>query len=139
MNKAAALQFLASICDGLVFVGMMAFQIMHALGVPLPSNLVDCGASKAAVETLQYVKHRNIPILLPKYFRCESYSNPMQSETFPAHGILDGTYEFLLLILDHVTDILDGTFEFPESTKAGATMGVAVIAFIVKWFVPFVC
>ncbi|KAJ8441239.1 hypothetical protein Cgig2_033963 [Carnegiea gigantea] len=86
MNKAAALRFLASICDGLVFVGMMAFQIMHALGVPLPSNLVDRGASKAAVETLQYAKHRNIPILLPKYFRCENYSNPMQSETFPAHG-----------------------------------------------------
>lgn len=139
MNKATALRFLASTCDGLVFVGMMAFQIMHALGVPLPLNLVDRGASKAAVETLQYAKHRNISILLPKYFRCENYSDPMQSETFPAHGILDGTYEFLLLILDYVTDILDVTFEFPESTKAGATMGVGVFVFIVIWVVvPFV-
>uniref|UniRef100_A0A7C9DN36 Phosphoglycerate kinase n=2 Tax=Opuntia streptacantha TaxID=393608 RepID=A0A7C9DN36_OPUST len=89
IDKAAAVRFLTSICDGLVFVGMMAFQIMHALGVHLPSYLVDHGASKAAVEILQFAKHRKIPVLLPRDFRCENFSNSMQLETFPAHDILD--------------------------------------------------
>lgn len=83
------MHFLASTCDGLVFVGTMAFQIMHALGLPLPSTLVEHGVPEEALEIVQYAKRQNIPILLPKDFRCE-HSCQMQLETFPAHGILDG-------------------------------------------------
>uniref|UniRef100_A0A2N9I5Y3 Phosphoglycerate kinase n=1 Tax=Fagus sylvatica TaxID=28930 RepID=A0A2N9I5Y3_FAGSY len=53
-DKAAALHFLASRCDGLVFVGKMSFQIMHALGLSVPLNLVEHKALKEALDIVRY-------------------------------------------------------------------------------------
>lgn len=69
-DKAAALQCLVSTCDGLVFVGSMAFQIMHALGVPVPMKLVETGALEDAARIVESAKSRNIPLVLPQDVWC---------------------------------------------------------------------
>ncbi|GAV90593.1 PGK domain-containing protein/Methyltransf_4 domain-containing protein [Cephalotus follicularis] len=86
-DKAAALQFLASKCDAMVFVGMMAFHIMHALGLSVPSSLGEHMACKAATDFIQFARDRNTSILYPKDFWCV---NAVELEIFPSHGILDG-------------------------------------------------
>nr|GMD47803.1 Phosphoglycerate kinase [Ipomoea batatas] len=90
IDKAAALHFLASICDALVFVGEMAFQIMHAFGLPVPIKLVERKALKQAHAIVEAAKARNIEIVLPKDFWCIHYSNPHQMEMSSASSILDG-------------------------------------------------
>ncbi|CAK7343140.1 unnamed protein product [Dovyalis caffra] len=89
-DKAAALSFLVSRCDGLVFLGMMSFQIMHALGLSIPSNLVEPGAYQAALDIIQFAHDRNIPILYPKDFWCMNEHLPEKMRKFPSHRILDG-------------------------------------------------
>ncbi|KAF9596164.1 hypothetical protein IFM89_007482 [Coptis chinensis] len=89
-DKASAIHFLASKCDGLVFVGMMAFQIMHAKGIPVPLSFVDPGLVEDSLKIIKYARKRNIPLLLPKDFWCVKNSFPNQQHSFPAHGVLDG-------------------------------------------------
>ncbi|XP_011030210.1 PREDICTED: phosphoglycerate kinase-like isoform X6 [Populus euphratica] len=89
-DKAAALHFLVSRCDGVVFVGMMSFQIMHALGLSVPSYLVEPGAYKAALDIIQIAHDRNIPILHPMDFWCMNEHLPEKMGIFPSHNILDG-------------------------------------------------
>ncbi|RVW60277.1 Phosphoglycerate kinase [Vitis vinifera] len=89
-DKASAVRYLASRCDGLVFVGMMAFQIMHALGLHVPLNLLEGGPLKEASNIVQLAQNRKIPILYPKDFWCMTNDFPKQMEIFPAYGILDG-------------------------------------------------
>ncbi|KAK4272862.1 hypothetical protein QN277_021359 [Acacia crassicarpa] len=89
-NKAAALRFLTSRCQGLVFVGMMSFQIMHALGVSVPLDLVELKACNEALHIVQLAQDRNMQILYPKDFWCRNESNPKQLQAFPSHSILDG-------------------------------------------------
>ncbi|KAI3417236.1 Phosphoglycerate kinase [Psidium guajava] len=89
-NKAAALCSLASVCDGLVFVGMMSFQIMHVLGLLVALNQLELGATKEASELVQIAQDRNIAILYPKDFWCLSEEVPNQLELFPAHAISKG-------------------------------------------------
>ncbi|XP_031102767.1 phosphoglycerate kinase isoform X3 [Ipomoea triloba] len=90
IDKAAALHFLASICDALVFVGEMAFQIMHAFGLPVPIKFVERKGLKQAHAIVEAAKARNIEIVLPKDFWCINYSNPHQMEISSASSILDG-------------------------------------------------
>ncbi|XAR51049.1 Phosphoglycerate kinase [Bertholletia excelsa] len=90
LEKAPALRFLASRCDGLVFVGMMAFQIMHVQGLPVPMKLVEHGAYEEAMNITQFAKSRSMPIVCPKDFWCTNESLPNRLELLPAHGILDG-------------------------------------------------
>uniref|UniRef100_A0A2C9V9Q3 phosphoglycerate kinase n=1 Tax=Manihot esculenta TaxID=3983 RepID=A0A2C9V9Q3_MANES len=87
-DKAAALHFLASKCDGLVFIGMMSFQILHALGYSVPSSLIEPKAHKAAEDIIHFAHDRNIPILYPKDFWCVNDHRPNQMEVLPAHGIM---------------------------------------------------
>nr|XP_023877852.1 uncharacterized protein LOC111990295 isoform X2 [Quercus suber] len=89
-DKVAALHFLASRCDGLVFVGRMSFQIMHALGVSVPLNFVENGALREALDIVRFAQNRDIQILYPKDFWCKNDCLPGKLELFPAHSILDG-------------------------------------------------
>ncbi|KAL6507894.1 hypothetical protein OROGR_024089 [Orobanche gracilis] len=89
-KKAAALHFLLSKCDGLIFVGSMAFQILHALGVPVPVKLVDLGALKEAASIVESAESRNIPLLLPKDIRCIKDHISEKMEIFPVNSILEG-------------------------------------------------
>lgn len=89
-DKVKALEFLASKCDGLVFVGMMAFQIMHGLGLPVRLNLVELSAVGSSLKIIQIARGRNIPILLPKDFWCTNMCNRDELRTFTANDILDG-------------------------------------------------
>ncbi|KAK6147026.1 hypothetical protein DH2020_017938 [Rehmannia glutinosa] len=89
-DKAAALHFLVSTCDGLIFVGSMAFQIMHALGVPVPTKLVELGALKEAVSIVESAKSRNIPLVFPKDVWCIKDHIPEQMDLFSVYSILEG-------------------------------------------------
>lgn len=93
-DKAAALHTLASKCDGLVFVGMMSFQIMHALQLSVPLNLVEHGALKEASDIVHFAHNRNVQILYPKDFWCKNDRLSNKLEIFPAHGIPDGETTF---------------------------------------------
>lgn len=89
-KNVAALRFLASRCDELVFVGMMSFQIMHALGLSVPSSLVEKNSQEAALELIQFAYNKNTTISFPKDIWCIKNQLPKQSEIFPAHVIPDG-------------------------------------------------
>ncbi|XP_074369038.1 uncharacterized protein LOC141709045 isoform X1 [Apium graveolens] len=86
-EKAAALKSVASFCDGLVFVGNMAFQLMNALGMPVPMKLVEKRAVREALGIIQYTKARSISLLLPKDFWCRNDNSQM--EIFSADCIPD--------------------------------------------------
>ncbi|XP_073066674.1 uncharacterized protein [Primulina eburnea] len=89
-DKAAALQILASKCDGLVFVGSLAFQVMHALGVPVPMEFVELGALKDAISIVESAKSRNIPLAFPKDVWCINNHNPEQLKIFSVTSITKG-------------------------------------------------
>ncbi|KAK8337224.1 hypothetical protein V6Z12_A09G170300 [Gossypium hirsutum] len=86
-RNAAALQFLASRCDALVFVGQMSFQIMSALGHSIPTNLVERDAHKAALDIVQFAHDKNVLMSYPKDFWCTNQHLPTELEVFPAHGV----------------------------------------------------
>ncbi|KAK7266802.1 hypothetical protein RIF29_19458 [Crotalaria pallida] len=89
-DKAASLNFLASRCQALVFVGMMSFQVMDALGVSVPLYLVDHKSCNEALDIVRLARDSNTQILYPKDFLCRSKHNPRQLQLFPSHGISDG-------------------------------------------------
>ncbi|KAK4348494.1 hypothetical protein RND71_031249 [Anisodus tanguticus] len=96
-GKTSALQFLASRCDGLVFVGDAAFQIMHAFGLPVPTELVEQESLEVAHMLVEAAKARGVQIILPKDFSCLSDHYPLQMKIFPANHIMDGKVESLNL------------------------------------------
>ena len=103
------MHFLASVCDGLIFVGMMSLQIMHGLGYSVPSSLIDSKAHKIALDIIQFARDRNIPILYPRDFWCTNTHAANQMELVPAHGILDG--EALVLEYDMFCLIISFSIE----------------------------
>ncbi|CAJ1947443.1 unnamed protein product [Sphenostylis stenocarpa] len=76
-DKAASFQFLASRCQGFVFVGMMSFQVMHALGVSIPCNLVDHKALNEALDIVRLAQDRNKIIWIGpvKFVDSSEYTN----------------------------------------------------------------
>ena len=101
------MRVLASRCDGMVFVGMMALQIMHAMGMSVPLFLVEREGAKEALEIVKYAEYRSIPILLPSDFLCRNNRLHMKMQTFPAQGILDGNFlRFLILSLSYTSSVL---------------------------------
>lgn len=89
-DKAAAVQFLASTCDGLVFVGSMAFQIMHALGSPIPVKFLELGALKEAARIVESARSRNIPLVLPQDVWCIKDHMPEETQIVSVHSIPEG-------------------------------------------------
>lgn len=89
-DKAAALRFLASTCDALVFAGSMAFQIMHAVGISVPMKLLEHGALKEAVSIVESAKSRNTPLILPKDIWCIKDLAPKEMEVFSVNSIPEG-------------------------------------------------
>lgn len=89
-EKANALQVLASVCDGLVFIGSMAFQIMYALGIPVPLDLVEPGILKEAVDLIEFAKARGTQIIFPKDIWCVQYKIPDQKKLFSVECMVEG-------------------------------------------------
>ncbi|KAK9158515.1 hypothetical protein Scep_005089 [Stephania cephalantha] len=89
-DKAAAVYHLTSKCDGVVFVGMMAFQIMHAIGLSVPLNFVESRALEDSLKITHLAYERGIPLLLPKDFYCVNDLLPQKVGIFPAHEIKHG-------------------------------------------------
>lgn len=90
MEKASALYYLASKCDGLIFVGVLAFQIMHALGLHVPSCFLEHNAVGEALKLIHLAQDRNIPIYFPNDFWYVKDCNPELLEVFPSNAILPG-------------------------------------------------
>ncbi|KAK1421147.1 hypothetical protein QVD17_23274 [Tagetes erecta] len=110
VEKAAAVHYLASSADGLVFVGNMAFQIMHALGLPVSRRLVEAGAFTEAFRIVQFADSRKIPIFFPKDFWCLN-DQLKKPELVPVHRILEGWSPFALgpNSLEEVTTLLSNS------------------------------
>ncbi|KVI09509.1 Phosphoglycerate kinase [Cynara cardunculus var. scolymus] len=89
VEKSAAVHYLVSSCDGLVFVGNMSFQIMHALGLPVPKKLVEVGAFNEAIRIIRIANSRNIPILFPKDFWCLN-DHLKKPQLVPTHCLFEG-------------------------------------------------
>ncbi|KAK7316183.1 hypothetical protein VNO77_34995 [Canavalia gladiata] len=126
-DKASSFQFLASRCQGFVFVGMMSFQVMHALGVSIPHNLVDHKVFNEALDVVRLCRDRNVQILYPKDFWCRHKCDPKQLQVFPSQAILDGWVPVDLgpVSLDEVGSMLTnckkiiwiGPVKFVDSSK----------------------
>ncbi|CAN4117104.1 unnamed protein product [Withania somnifera] len=126
-GKEAALQFLASRCDGLVFVGDAAFQIMHAFGLPVPMELVEQDSLEAAHMLVEAAKARGVQIVLPKDFWCLNDHYSSQMKIFPANHIMDGlkpvdvgpnTLEEMMSMLSRCKKILwIGAVKFSSSNQ----------------------
>ncbi|XP_049360783.1 phosphoglycerate kinase, cytosolic-like [Solanum verrucosum] len=129
-GKAAALLFLASRCDGLVFVGDAAFQIMHAFGLPVPMESVEQESLEAAHVLVEAAKARGVQIILPKDFWCLNDYYPSQMKIFPANHIMDGwkpvdvgpnTLEEMISVLSRCKKILwIGAVKFSSSHQESA-------------------
>ncbi|KAI3792703.1 hypothetical protein L2E82_06591 [Cichorium intybus] len=95
VEKAAAINYLVSNSDGLIFVGNISFQIIHALGFSVPKKYLEVGALKEANKIIQFANSRNIPILFPKDFWCmnDQFKKP---KLIPSHCIPEGWMPFSL-------------------------------------------
>ncbi|KAL6842357.1 hypothetical protein ACP4OV_027784 [Aristida adscensionis] len=71
-RKAPALHLLASLCDGLFFVGKLSFQIMNGLGLPVPSQLIEQNEAMEVLKLIQVAHKRNIPIYYPTDLWCSN-------------------------------------------------------------------
>ncbi|KAI4310411.1 hypothetical protein MLD38_035391 [Melastoma candidum] len=132
-DKASALHHFTSVCDGLVFVGMMAFQIMHALKLPVPMSFLERGAFEEASKLVQIAQHRKIPILCPKDFWCINHDQPEELRAYPAESLSEGLspvdlgprsleeISFLLNSCKKVVWIGPVRFKFPSPSSYGST------------------
>lgn len=94
LNKLAALHVLASTCSVLVFVGMMSFQIMQALGLSVSYRLMNHGVCKEAAELIQFSLDKRVRIVYPKDFWCANVDTSKKMEIFASHDIPDGKFSF---------------------------------------------
>uniref|UniRef100_A0A0E0BB03 Phosphoglycerate kinase n=1 Tax=Oryza glumipatula TaxID=40148 RepID=A0A0E0BB03_9ORYZ len=75
LGKAPALNLLASLCDGLFFVGKLSLQIMNGFGMPVPSCFVEKNSTKEVLQLIQTAHNRNIPIYYPTDTWCLNNKN----------------------------------------------------------------
>ncbi|URE30454.1 phosphoglycerate kinase [Musa troglodytarum] len=90
LKKANTLHILASTCDGLIFIGKLAFQIMNGLGLSVPAHLVEHDAVKKALELIKLTHRRKIPIYFQKDFLCVKVGKPELLEIYTYNEILAG-------------------------------------------------
>ncbi|KAF0898786.1 hypothetical protein E2562_011865, partial [Oryza meyeriana var. granulata] len=75
LRKAPALKLLASLCDGLFFVGKLSFQIMNGFGMPVPSCFLEKNVTKEVLQLIKIAHNRNIPIYYPTDIWCLNNKN----------------------------------------------------------------
>lgn len=84
------MHLLASICDGLIFIGKLAFQMMHCFGLRVPANLVEYDAVEEALELIKLTKVRKTPIYFQKDFVCANVGKPNLQEILTYDEITAG-------------------------------------------------
>jgi phosphoglycerate kinase len=89
-KKAPALQMLASKCDGLFFIGKLAFQIMNGLNLSVPPHFLEKDATSEVQKLIQIAQKREIPVFYPTDFLCVKNTNHELSKIFGSHEILAG-------------------------------------------------
>ncbi|XP_020084507.1 uncharacterized protein LOC109707563 isoform X2 [Ananas comosus] len=94
-RKSAALHHLASKCDGLVFVGKLAFQVMKALGLPVPAFCVEQNAVGEALKLIKLAESRKIPMYYPDDFWCLSDSSTKPLDIVRSDEIVSGCKKIL--------------------------------------------
>ncbi|CAL9754442.1 unnamed protein product [Musa acuminata subsp. burmannicoides] len=90
LKKANTLHVLASTCDGVIFIGKLAFQIMNGFGLSVPTHLVEHDAVKEALELIKLTQQRKIPIYFQKDFVCVKVGKPELVEIYAYNEILAG-------------------------------------------------
>ncbi|GJM84661.1 hypothetical protein PR202_ga00352 [Eleusine coracana subsp. coracana] len=70
LRNLPALHILASLCDGLFFVGKISFQIMNGLGISVPSHFVERHATTEVLQFIHDARARNIRIYYPTDMWC---------------------------------------------------------------------
>ncbi|CAL9078279.1 unnamed protein product [Musa acuminata var. zebrina] len=88
LKKANTLHVLASTCDGLIFIGKLAFQIMNGFGLSVPTHLVEHDAVKQALELIKLTQQRKIPIYFQKDFVCVKVGKPELVEIYAYNEIM---------------------------------------------------
>ncbi|XP_078173775.1 uncharacterized protein LOC144567503 isoform X2 [Carex rostrata] len=89
-KKAPALQLIATKCDGLFFIGKLAFQIMNGLNLPVPPCFLEKDATGEVQKLIQIAQNREIPIFYPTDFVCIKNTNHELSKIFGYDEILAG-------------------------------------------------
>lgn len=74
----------------------MSFQIMHALGLPVSSRLVNHGHGicKEAADIVQFSLDKSVRVVYPKDFWCKNVDTSKEIEIFASHDIPDGKFSF---------------------------------------------
>lgn len=81
---------IATKCDGLFFIGKLAFQIMNGLNLPVPPRFLEKDATGEVKKLLQTAQNRKIPIFYPTDFVCIKNTNHGLSKIFGSDEILAG-------------------------------------------------
>ncbi|KAJ3689971.1 hypothetical protein LUZ61_019135 [Rhynchospora tenuis] len=89
-KKAPALQLIASKCDGLFFIGKLAFQIMNGLNLSVPYHFLEKNATNEVQKLIQIAQEREVPIFYPTDFVCAKNTDHELSEIFGSDKILAG-------------------------------------------------
>lgn len=136
VDKSAALHLLASTCSALVFVGMMSFQIMQALGLTVSSQLVNHGVCNEAADIIQFSLDKRVQIVYPKDFWCKNVDTSKKMEIFASHDIPDGWLpvdlgptsmnEINALLMNSKKIIWIGPVKFSDSSQS--TLGASKLA-----------
>ncbi|KAJ4774147.1 Phosphoglycerate kinase [Rhynchospora pubera] len=89
-KKAPALQLIASKCDGLFFIGKLAFQIMKGLNLSVPHHFLEKNVTCEVEKLIQIAQDREVPIFFPTDFVCAKNTDHELSEIFGSDEILTG-------------------------------------------------
>lgn len=138
MGKAPALNLLASLCDGLFFVGKLSLQIMNGFGIPVPSCFVEKNSTKEVLQLIQTAHNRNIPIYYPTDTWClnNKNNNHEKLEILDSAELLPGEYT------SHFSDFCSHVFNrnalFLDNSYTATISLISVnILFVIHHFHPF--
>jgi phosphoglycerate kinase len=92
LRNVSALHLLATLCDGLFFVGKLSFQIMNGLGMSVPSHFIERSAIAEVQQFIQVARARSIPIYYPTDMLCLSNDDNEKLGIFNSTDLSCGEY-----------------------------------------------
>ncbi|GJN20734.1 hypothetical protein PR202_gb08147 [Eleusine coracana subsp. coracana] len=92
LRNLPALHLLASLCDGLFFVGKISFQIMNGLGISVPSHFVERHATAEVLQFIHDAHARNVSIYYPTDMWCLNNDDNEEMGIFNSSDLTCGEY-----------------------------------------------